>query len=188
MQSNIMVEHEYGIEYDITFRRVGENDVRALNDFDCGNESINEFIRNCVETKKDVTYLFVDNENDGIIGFCSICCNGISINATDGVNKFNTNFPAVEIDFFAIDERYKSKPFDEESSRHETLSNALFLYMIGHINDVVISHVGATHLCLYAVPQAVSFYKRCGFNEFEEYMNPDEAPFTKDCIPMFMTL
>lgn len=182
------IEHQYGVDYDISFRTVSEDDVDALKDFDCGNHAINDFIRNCLDTQKDVTYLFYDNENNKIIGFCAICCNGISINATDGVDKFCTNYPAVEIDFFAIDEQYKSIPFDKESGKHDTLSNALFLYIIGHINNVVTSYVGATHICLYAVPQAVSFYQRCGFVDFEAYMNRDEAPFTRDCKPMFMAL
>ena len=184
-----MIKHDFGCDYQISFRKVTGSDVSELSDFDCGNPSINDFIRNkCLDDKKDVTYLFYDTENKMIIGFCSICCNGISINATDGTNQFNTNYPAIEIDFFAIDERYRSIPFDAESKRYDTLSSALFMFMIKYITTIASEHVGATHICLYAVPKAVSFYKRCGFKPFEEYMNRDEAPFTRNCHPMFMAI
>ena len=179
---------QYGVDYPITFRPVRESDIWALNDFDCGNPSINAFIKNCLSDSKDVTYLFYDDENEQIIGFCAICCNGISIVASDGKRKFHTSFPSVEIEFFAIDERYRSIPFDKDSGRYDTLSNALFLYAIGYIKNVVTAYIGATHVCLYAVPKAVNFYKRCGFVGFEEYMNRDETPFTENCVPMFMTL
>ncbi|MBQ2709374.1 MAG: hypothetical protein IJF67_13985 [Clostridia bacterium] len=184
-----MNKHDYGCDYQIAFRKATEADVEQLIDFDCGNPNINFFIRNeCLDEKKDVTYLFYDEENDMIIGFCSICCNGISVNASDGRRNFNTNFPAIEIDFFAIDERYRSIPFDKDSEKYDTLSAALFMYMIKHIKGIADDHVGATHVCLYSVPNAVNFYTRCGMNLFENYMNRDEAPFVENCIPMFMVL
>ena len=59
------------------------------------------------------------------------------------------------------------------------------MYMIEYIKKISTEFVGATHICLYAVPKAVNFYKRCGFECFEEYMNPDEIPFLENCVPMF---
>ena len=59
---------------------------------------------------------------------------------------------------------------------------------MGYLSGYIRNDIGFTHLSLYSVPKAQNFYKRCGFKDFERYMNRDEAVFTKDCIPMFLSL
>lgn len=189
MSGSREINHKYGSDFNITFRKISEDDIDMIRDFDCGNRSINDFIREeSLDSKKDVTYIFSDTENENIIAFCSICCNGISVCEDNGDKVYATNYPAIDIDFFAVDESYRSIPFDESSNRYETLSNALFSFMIKYISDIATKYVGATHICLYAVPKAKNFYKRCGFIDFEPYMNRDEAPFLEGCIPMFIVL
>ena len=39
-----------------------------------------------------------------------------------------------------------------------------------------------------SVPKALNFYKRCGFLEFETYMQRDKKQYIKNCIPMFLTI
>ncbi len=187
-----MIEHNYGLEYSISFRKVDPNDTQILSEFKCENATIRDFAGyKSIKSKKDVTYLFVDEENKTVIAFCSICCTGISITEyeEDDENKpYNSTIPAIEIDFFAVDERYRSITLDNDSGRYDTLSNALFLYMIEQIKNIASTIVGATHICLYAVPKAKNFYKRCDFVEFYSYMNRDEKPYVKNCIPMFYVL
>lgn len=185
-----MITHEFGLDYSISFKRVTPADAELLKNFECENPAIRNFARNeSLESQKDVTYIFVDNENKTVICFCSISCTGISVTECDSRgNPYSSTIPAIEIDFFAVDERYRSLTLDNESTRYETLSKALFLYMIEHIKKITQNVVGATHICLYAVPQARSFYKRCDFVEFEAYMNRDEKKFVKDCIPMFYVI
>ena len=187
-----MITHNYGLEYSISFKKVDPNDSKILSEFECENTTIRNFARyQSIKSAKDVTYIFVDNENKTVIGFCSICCTGISITEfeEDDENKpYNSTIPSIEIDFFAVDERYRSIPLDENSGRYDTLSNALFVYIIDHIKKIASNIVGATHICLYAVPKAKNFYKRCDFVEFSEYMNRDEKPFIKNCIPMFYVI
>ncbi len=179
--------HEYGMEYSITFKRIAESDRELFSEFRCENQSISTFLKKeSLSTKKDVTYLFIDEENNRIIGFCSLCCHGISITRErkDGT-PYNTSLPSVEIDFFAIDEDYRKIPLDKNSGRYDTLSNALFSFVLNRIKNIAEKTVGATHICLYSVPRAENFYKRCGFVPFETFMNPDEKPFIKGCTPMF---
>lgn len=187
-----MITHKYGIDYSISFRKVDPADSKILSEFECENGAIRDFARyHSIKSKKDVTYLFIDEENRTVIAFCSICCTGISITEyiEDDLSKpYNSSIPAVEIDFFAVDERYRSIPLDETSKKHDTLSNALFLYMLNHIKNITSSVVGATHICLYAVPEAKNFYKRCDFVEFSDFMKRDEKPFIKNCIPMFYVI
>lgn len=182
-----MIRHKYGLDYSIVVRKVSIEDSALLNEFECENATIQNFLRYySLYDKRNVTYIFIDEENKIIVGFCSIRCTGIS--ATDyrkDNTPYNYTFPAIEIDFFAVDERYRSIPLEEGSSRYATLSQALFLYMINCIKMIASGVVGATHICLYAVPQAKNFYKRCDFVEFESYMNREDKPFVDNCIPMF---
>lgn len=180
---------KYGMDYSIDFRKVRSEDIERLQSFDCGNPSINSFVKHeCLDTHKSVTYLFIDEDTENIIGFCSICCSGILLK--DGKNKVITysNLPAVEIDFFAVDETYRNIPLEKNSKKHETLSRALFSFLIKYIESITNRFIGATYISLYSVPQAISFYKRCGFSEFEPYMQRDKKRYIEQCTPMFLTL
>lgn len=185
-----MITHKFGLDYSISFKKVDPDDSEILKEFECEEPAIRNFARyRTLNTQKDVTYIFVDNENKAVICFCSLSCTGISTTEyTPKGDMYHSTIPAIEIDFFAVDKRYRSIPFDENSSQYETLSKALFLYMLEHIRKITENVIGATHICLYAVPDALNFYKRCDFVEFEKYMNRDEKAFVKDCIPMFYVI
>ena len=182
-----MIKHEYGRDYSISFRRININDKELLTQFKCENCAIRDFIQNrSVESDKDVSYVFIDEENNRIMGFCAICCTGISVTDIDSKGKpYLTSLPSVEIDYFAVDEEYRGKKLDASSTRYQTLSQFFFFYILDHIKSISTDYVGATHVCLYAVPKAESFYKRCGLDNFAEYMNKDEIPFLEGCVPMF---
>lgn len=48
--------------------------------------------------------------------------------------------------------------------------------------------IGAAKIVLYAVPQAISFYKRHGFKEFGDTMYGDEGYYVEGCKPMYLDL
>ncbi len=185
-----MKNKEFGCDYSMSFHKVDVNDKNLLKKFKCEYPAISEFIRNdSIESKSDVSYVFVDNDENRIMGFCAVCCTGIMITKIDDKgNPYNTSIPSVLIDYFAVDEDYRGLKFDEDSTRYETLSKAFFLYILDVIREISIQNIGATHICLYSVPKAKSFYKRCGFSEFDTYMNSDEVPFLEGCVPMFYTI
>jgi GNAT superfamily N-acetyltransferase len=182
--------NNYACDYSMSFRKVDANDTELLSKFQCEYPAISDFIQNqSIESKDTVSYVFIDDANDRIMAFCAIRCTGISVNATDRRKRvFVTSIPAIEINYFAVDEEYRSLKLDENSNRYETLSRAFMLYMIEYIKTIASNYVGATHICLYAVTKAVNFYKRCGFEPFEEYMNHDELPFLRNCVPMFYVI
>ena len=183
---------KYYRDFSISFKRADSDDKDILSNFECENQSIRNFARHSsIKSKKDVTYLFIDDEANAVIGFCSIRCSGISITEfeEDDENKpYTSTIPAVEISCFAIDERYRKIPIDENSKKYETVSHALFLYMLNYIKGISADTVGATHVCLYSVQRAKNFYKECDFLEFSEYMKRDEKPYIKNCIPMFYVI
>ncbi len=182
-----MIKHDYGSEYFISFRKVDPEDSEMLKEFECEYDAIRDFIRyQSIKSRKDVSYIFIDEENKIVVGFCAICCSGISaIKTNESVGNYVGIIPAIEIDFFAVDSRYRNLPLTADSKRYETLSSALFLFMIQQIKRIASTEVGATHICLYAVPRAKNFYKRSDFVEYDETMVRDQDPFLKSCIPMF---
>jgi len=185
-----MKSYNYGVDYSIKLRKVEYRDMDMLSEFKCEKPSIRKFIqRGCLTSRENVSYIFLDEENNAIIGFCSIRCGGIStIKYDEEDNEYVTSLPSVEITYFAIDERYRSLRFDKESNKYQTLSQILFLKMLEIISDISTNNIGATHICLYSVPEAENFYKRCNFESFKNYMKRDEKPYIKDCVPMFTIL
>lgn len=184
-----MKKRGYGIDLNISSRRVTENDSTLLKRFQCENPSIEHFVHvGCLESKSNVTYLFIDEDVNRVIGICAIGCSGISTIEDNGGSFYRTMLPSIEINYFAIDEDYRSLLYDKDSNRYDTLSKALFLRMLAHIKHISEEHVGATHASLYAVPRAASFYKRCGFEDFDSFMEGDGNPYLRDCVPMYYIL
>ncbi len=185
-----MKQTKFGSEYKLSFRKVDIDDKDLLQQFRCEYRAIRHFIQNeSLESKKDVSYILLDEESNCIIGFCAICCSGISVSDEDyNGNPYITSIPTIEIDYFAIDEDYRSVKLNETSKKYETLSQAFLMHALEEIKNISVMHVGATHVCLYSVPKAKNFYARCGFVEFNDYMHPDELPFLENCIPMYLVI
>ena len=185
-----MSNQKYGSDINISFRKATRQDSSLLNKFDCGNDSINQYIYNdSLKYGKDVPYIFIDDDTGNVIAFCSIGCNGISVIKQDLEGfLYNTSLHAIEIDFYAVNIHYQNMPYEKTSGQHETLSQALFSFMLDYVAKIAREYVGATHCCLYSVPEAVTFYQRCGFINFQSFMMRDQEPYTIDCVPMFMKL
>ena len=74
-----MIKHKYALDYSISFHKVNPEDQSLLDQFRCEYKAICDFIQNhSVNSRKDVSYIFVDDENQRIIAFCAIinkmCC------------------------------------------------------------------------------------------------------------------
>lgn len=184
-----MIKHDFGYEYQISIRKLDEVDRSHIESFCCGNPSIDDFIHGDMpNNRNEVAYIFFDEENDMIIGFGAICCNAIRVSFGADELAFTTNLPSVEIDYFAVDERYRSIPYSEESGKYDTLSSKILTCLLYKIKKISDEHIGATNICLYSVPQAEHFYSRCGFRRFDDYMLSDEKPFFDGCVPMLMEI
>ncbi len=185
-----MKKNKYGCDISISFRRIDVNDEELLQNFKCEDGAIADFIKKeSLKTNDNVSYIFLDDDANRVICFCSIHCTAISTTKFDHKgNPFLYPVPTIEISFFAVDEDYRGLRYEETSDKNDTLSCALFYYMLSHIKSISIKDVGATHVCLYSVPNAINFYRKCQFKKFEEYMSSDEYYFVEGCTPMFCTL
>ena len=99
-----MTTHDYGIEYSISFKRVDHDDSQILEGFECENSTIRDFARyKSAKSKKDVTYIFIDNEKvkDGFFDNPSLAYNYV-LNLLLEKHLKNNNLPfddyLIEID------------------------------------------------------------------------------------------
>ena len=187
------MEYKFGREIDIIFKKLTPKDKHIVSEFECGNQTLSDFFRNkSFSSKRNVTYVFIDKLKNKVICFCSICCNGILTlkeeSKTENIKLVRENIPAVEIDYFAVDEQYKSLIYDENSSKNETLSRVMFLYLIDYIKGIVENKIGAEKICLYSVPKAITFYKRCGFEDFSSFMLEENKIYLEGCVPLYYNL
>lgn len=157
--------HGKDILYNIL--RFTDKDISLVQDFNCGNEVINDYLKEeaCNDTKA-TTFIIVNNDNNQIIAYYSLNCSGFVI---DNGNNF-TIYPAVEIKMFAIDEKYQHIPY---STNRED----------GNLSDTLLDNV-----ILYSVPSAENFYRRNGFKRFENFMLQSTSLFLDGCIPMYLSL
>ncbi len=71
-----------------------------ITSFDCGNDTINDYLIHQAGVDIDtVTYLVINTDDNSIIGFVSLCCSGIKYVADD---SFQATLPSIEIKYFAI--------------------------------------------------------------------------------------
>lgn len=187
---------------DVNYRTVilDEENINSTNLFDCGNSAINSFLKfNALESSDNneaKTYIFLNELENKVIGFFSLRCSAIycDISVSKEDNKSNTdggrtiNFPAIEIDYFAIDIEYQGLKYDEiDDDELFTLSDALFGDILGICLEVS-KIIAFKFLILYSVPNAINFYKKHNFKEFYIFMNRINNMHVEDCMPMFLEI
>lgn len=187
---------------DIEYKTVilDEENINTTTLFNCGNFVINEFLKfKALESSnrnESKTYIFLNELENKVIGFFSLKCSAIycdiSINReeneTNVEGRRTINFPAIEIDYFAIDEEYQGLKYDEtEDDEPFNLSDALFGDILGVCLEVS-KIIAFKFLILYSVPDAVNFYKKHNFEEFYKFMNKMNNMHVEECIPMFIEI
>ena len=175
---------KFGKDIPLIFRELNEDTKKYLSEYTCGNMGIDDhFHEKAINDKSTTTFLFIDKEESRAITCVSLSCSRIdyvhSIHGHESTSAF-------EIKFFATDEDYQKRPYDENNTT--TLSKSIMNILIVFLKNTCRKYIGATHIVLYSVPKAKNFYLDCGFLEFEEYMEKKEEHFTHDCIPMYMPL
>lgn len=164
--------------------RVNEDSIQIIKSFNCGNEVINEYLKNkAKDDAQAVTFILIDKKEKAVIGYYSLNCSGFIINS---MSHF-TIYPAVEIKMFAMDEKYHHLPYSDDPE-DGTFSDYIFSFVISKIYDFTEKYCGADKIILYSVPKAKNFYKKNGFLEFEDFMLKSESRFLDGCIPMYMDL
>ena len=176
-----------GQDIEISIRVLDENTKKYAEDFKCGNENIDYYFnKEAVDDTTSVTYLYIDNATDKLVACITLACSAI-FTAEETEEQFSTILSAMEIKYLATNEEYQHMPYYSNKSR-PSLSDLMFDYMISYMSEISHEVIGAAKIVLYAVPQAVSFYKRHGFKEFGDTMYGDEGYYVEGCKPMYLDL
>lgn len=150
--------------------------------FNCGNTEINRLLKRA-DSLNVTTFLFVNQQSNDIIAFCSLCCSSIQKHENKNVDVY----PAVEIKLFGVSKGYQHTYFDIGTSQYK-YSNYLFKYCINYISNDIRKSIYAKYIILHAIPRAVNFYKDLGFELLNQEDYAPRSSISKDCIPMFMSL
>lgn len=176
--------YQFGREIDYSIEKLSPDNVKLLGDFTCGNKSIDGYLhKKCPEDMDSVCYLCVDNRIDRAIGFATISCSGIHFS----VDNISQTLSAIQISYFAIDEKFHKLAFDEDDD-HFYFSDKFFCDILVRCRDITENHIGARYIVLYSVPDAKHFYERNRFEDYTKFMVPDNNRYLDGCIPMFMEL
>ena len=182
-----MINNVYQKGENIDFKLVAHSleYVQKVNDFDCGIDTINEYIRNDSLHDTDTkTYLAVDVKTEDILGFASISCSGVHYSFD---KSLHATIPAIEIKYFAITNELHKLIYDDTDS-HFYFSDMVLCELLSKIRDISDNIIGARLVILYSVDAAKHFYERNMFQPYEQYMLKDNIRFLDGCTPMYMTL
>jgi hypothetical protein len=177
-------KYTYGNEIDYSIERLTEQNYYYVENFKCGNSEINNYLVNkALSDEFGITYLIVDKKDSVAIGYCTMCCSGIT-------HKYQNNIrtlPAIEIRYFAITHRLHKLLYDC-SDDHYYFSDhimANFMYKCSEISETILA---AKYIILYSVKKAVNFYERLGFYDFTEYFEADTYRYLDGCKPMYIEI
>lgn len=157
-----------------------------LDVFSCGNDEIDEFFRlRAADSFNETTRIFVDIERGRIAGAAALACSGIPLMQN---HQYLMNIPAIEITYFAVDNRYQRLPMSANRA-DGYFSDYILGSVISEIYDFTEEHSGASHILLYSTPTALRFYERNRFEQMENelYMVRNSLYFD-GCTPMILPL
>lgn len=179
-------QKQFGAEVHLQRFVLSRNSSDLLKNFKCGNEAIDEFFQNeAAEDETRVTYVYINEDNGDIVACVTIECSAIYFESKGG-RSLSDYISAIEIVFFAIDEKYQHLRMSKASKF--TLSDCIMRNVLMMLKDISQKTVGAAKVVLYSVPDAVSFYLRNNFYFFEENMLTSHWEFLKGCYPMHYDL
>lgn len=179
----------YGEDINITIDLYSRAYKETIADFNCGNESINNFLtekaHDYQKQGKGITRLVIDEYNQNIIGFYTLTASSLLYDVDDIKDRIR-GFSAVEIKMFAIDLKYQDIQYGREEDY--VLSDSILDLVISDIYNMSETTVGVEYITLYAVPNSVEFYKRNRFRALNEFMKPIYNQYTDGCQPMYLPL
>ena len=168
----------YGRDLKINKRLLLNENVHLLKSFSCGNEIIDEHIRNGTNDFSTVTKMYIDIEKNAVVCVYSLSCSSMIIESY----KKHYPAPAVEIKTFAVDSTYQNIPYSENHD-DGVLSDWLLSDVMGEILGFTDDICGANLIILYSTNEGEPFYRRNGFKSFLENAWRDNDRYLDGCTP-----
>lgn len=156
----------------------GLKSLNGAKNFESGNDVIDRFVRkkNLNSQGKapgSTVFVLIDtNENDRLVGFCTLTSHSLSKDEFSNSNKNvgkTTSIPVVKLGMLGVDKYYQKKGL----GRDLVLEALTRTKLVGE-------QIGCAGIFLQADAGAVSFYKNLGFSAL------DEADEKSGVVPMFL--
>ncbi len=188
--------YRYGEEISYNFKLLRVEDRADLQLFTCGNQRLDNHIRNDVIGKNEIVdedglyFICRDIETNDIIAVFSLASSGIIYK----VDNYTHLLPAIKVDVLAVDEKYQKMHFDKFSEEtenpddHYFFSDDIMGTIIRHCRNVSEKDVLAGYIVLYADKKAYRYYERNGFQNYSEFMLKENNQEINQNIPMYMPL
>ena len=178
------------MEIKYSINEISSVNDRLIEEFSCGNMVIDNCLKKA-RVSAGATLVVIDEIAGHIVAFCTYTTSGLSKMVSDYVNnkciKYRVTYPAAEIKYFAVDEKYQHMSYDNEDDNYK-ISDHFLCEIIRRLSVISDKIIYFEYVILYSVPDAVSFYKRNNFEEFTEYMEHDAHYHIENCTPMFLAL
>ena len=144
-----------------------------INDFDCGFEVFNDYLKRHVPKDKAVLHYIINPDDNSLIAYFSLLASCILIGDFNNHNFIS----AIELKMFAVDKKYQKR----------NLSNRLVDAITNIVNEYALEYVGAELLILYSVPaeQVVHMYEKSGFEKLPAEYFMYKSYFNNGCISMY---
>lgn len=179
-----MSVYRYGNEVQIKIEIISENNVNLIGNFNCGNSELDSYIKfKAIHDDTITTYVVIDKVLNKVISYCSMSCSGLT-------HKYQNNIhtiPSIEIKYFAVDKSVQDLLYDD-SGEYYFFSDYVFNNFMTICENISKTIIYARCIILYAVEDAVNFYKRLGFDNFDTYYEPDSYRYIDDCVPMYIEM
>lgn len=180
--SNIL--QKYGQDFFVRKYILNVDTQKYLDDFDSGKIEIDKYFREkALNDKKSVTYMYVDTSTDVVVALATVSCASIPVFNDDEIVD---NIPAIEIKYFALNERFQHVPYVRSSPYK--LSHYVLCTLVEQLKTISTEYVGALKIVLQAMPDAVDFYSKCKFREMKSYISENVINEDDGCTPMFYNL
>lgn len=158
--------------------------------FSSGNTYLDGFLQNgdySLNTNIGKTYVFLAEENNEIIGYYNLGMSSVDrAEEISGNSRYIRMGGAVNINYFALDERYHRQVYDALPSGDKIyLSDILLIECLGRLEGITSQHIGATFVTLNSTKEGYNLYKRNGFQELEYDMRFTMEDSDHDCTQLY---
>lgn len=185
--------YKYGEEISYNFDLLEAGDYGSLQLFKCGNEQLDNHIRNdviengMIVDEDGLYFKFTDTVTDEIIAIVSIATSGI----IHEVGSFVKVLSAVKLDVIAMDEQFQKMHYNaelEQENNHYYFSDEILGHIICHCKEMVDKYAMAKYIVVYADKDAYRYYERNNFMDFGKFMKKEHTMEVMKNIPMYLEL
>lgn len=174
---------------DLIWVRYDEVPRSAIELFDCGNYSFNQFLYETAPKWQNygeaITYLLVSSEEysvnkvQRIYAYASINATGLRLARSEETKYLS----CAEIRMFAVCRQLQHHAVNEHGVKY---TDIIFSLLLQDLYAMSVKTIGFKAICLHSNEDGLDLYKRCGFTEVTDYesANDDDKLDISGCVPL----